>query len=45
MGKIQNVLRLPLVPLTESRRAPLLAALREAGVELPAAQGKSAAAR
>jgi len=38
MGKIQNVLRLPLVPLTESRRAPLLAALREAGVELPTPQ-------
>ncbi len=33
MGKIQNVLRLPLVPLSEHRRAPLLAALREAGVE------------
>ncbi len=34
MGRIQNVLRLPLVPLSESRRGPLMAALREAGVEL-----------
>jgi 4-hydroxy-tetrahydrodipicolinate synthase len=34
MGRIQNVLRLPLVPLSEARRAPMLAALREAGVEL-----------
>ena len=33
MGRIQNQLRLPLVPLSESRRPPLLAALREAGVE------------
>lgn len=33
MGRIEDVLRLPLVPLSESRRAPLLAALREAGVE------------
>jgi 4-hydroxy-tetrahydrodipicolinate synthase len=33
MGRIENVLRLPLVPLSESRRAPLLAALREAGIE------------
>ncbi|HTS88627.1 MAG TPA: 4-hydroxy-tetrahydrodipicolinate synthase [Gemmatimonadales bacterium] len=33
MGRIQNVLRLPLVPLSESRRAPLLAALEAAGVE------------
>jgi 4-hydroxy-tetrahydrodipicolinate synthase len=33
MGRIQNVLRLPLVPLSEQRRAPLLAALKEAGVE------------
>lgn len=32
MGRMQNVLRLPLVPLSESRRAPLLAALKEAGV-------------
>jgi 4-hydroxy-tetrahydrodipicolinate synthase len=36
MGRIQNVLRLPLVPLSEHRRAPLLAALREAGVETAA---------
>jgi 4-hydroxy-tetrahydrodipicolinate synthase len=33
MGRIQNHLRLPLVPLSDSRRPPLLAALREAGVE------------
>jgi 4-hydroxy-tetrahydrodipicolinate synthase len=33
MGRIQNVLRLPLVPLSEQRRSPLLAALRAAGVE------------
>jgi 4-hydroxy-tetrahydrodipicolinate synthase len=33
MGRIQNVLRLPLVPLSEHRRPPLLAALRAAGVE------------
>ena len=33
MGRIGNRLRLPLVPLSEPRRAPLLAALREAGVE------------
>jgi 4-hydroxy-tetrahydrodipicolinate synthase len=33
MGRIQNQLRLPLVPLSASRRPPLLAALREAGVE------------
>jgi 4-hydroxy-tetrahydrodipicolinate synthase len=33
MGRIRNVLRLPLVPLSEHRRGPLLAALREAGVE------------
>jgi 4-hydroxy-tetrahydrodipicolinate synthase len=33
MGLIQNQLRLPLVPLSEVRRPPLLAALREAGVE------------
>ena len=39
MGRIENVLRLPLVPLSESRRAPLLAALREAGVELATAAG------
>jgi 4-hydroxy-tetrahydrodipicolinate synthase len=36
MGRIQDVVRLPLVPLSASKRAPLLAALREAGVELPA---------
>jgi 4-hydroxy-tetrahydrodipicolinate synthase len=33
MGRITNQLRLPLVPLSDSRRPPLLAALREAGVE------------
>lgn len=33
MGRITNQLRLPLVPLSETRRGPLLAALREAGVE------------
>ncbi len=33
MGRIENVLRLPLVPLSEQRRPPLLAALRAAGVE------------
>ena len=32
MGRLQNVLRLPLVPLSESKRDPLLAALRQAGV-------------
>lgn len=36
MGRIQNILRLPLVPLSEAKLAPLLAALREAGVDLPA---------
>jgi len=36
MGRIQDVLRLPLVPLSESRRAPLLAALNAAGVKLAA---------
>ncbi|MGH7703014.1 MAG: 4-hydroxy-tetrahydrodipicolinate synthase [Gemmatimonadales bacterium] len=34
MSKIKNVLRLPLVPLSEGRRAVFLAALREAGVEV-----------
>lgn len=38
MGRIGNRLRLPLVPLSEHRRGPLLAALREAGVE-PAGAG------
>lgn len=33
MGRIQDALRLPLVPLSEQRRAPLFAALRAAGVE------------
>lgn len=33
MGRIQDVLRLPLVPLSEPRRPPLFAALRAAGVE------------
>jgi 4-hydroxy-tetrahydrodipicolinate synthase len=37
MGRIHNVLRLPLVPLSDARRPPLLAALHEAGVE-PAAE-------
>jgi 4-hydroxy-tetrahydrodipicolinate synthase len=32
MGKIQDVLRLPLVPLSEARRGPLMAALHAAGV-------------
>lgn len=36
MGRIRDVLRLPLVPLSEHRRPALLAALRAAGVE-PAA--------
>jgi 4-hydroxy-tetrahydrodipicolinate synthase len=33
MGRIQDVLRLPLVPLSEARRPPLFAALRAAGIE------------
>lgn len=33
MGRIENILRLPLVPLSSHRRPPLLAALREAGIE------------
>ena len=33
MGRIQDVLRLPLVPLSVQRRPPLFAALRAAGVE------------
>jgi len=37
MGRIQNELRLPLVPLSEGRRPLLLAALRGAGVSLEAA--------
>jgi 4-hydroxy-tetrahydrodipicolinate synthase len=41
MGRIQNVVRLPLVPLSAARRPPLLAALAEAGVE-PAAAGNAA---
>lgn len=32
MGKIRNVLRLPLVPLSASRQAPLMAALKAAGI-------------
>jgi 4-hydroxy-tetrahydrodipicolinate synthase len=36
MGLIKDVLRLPLVPLSESRRGPLLQALKAAGVNLPA---------
>ena len=35
MGRLHDVLRLPLVPLSASRRAPLVAALRAAGVDLP----------
>jgi len=35
MGLIKDVLRLPLVPLSESRRGPLLQALKAAGVNLP----------
>lgn len=34
MGRMHDVLRLPLVPLSPSRRAPLVAALRAAGVDL-----------
>ncbi len=34
MGKIQDGIRLPLVPLTESRRPALVAALREAGIQV-----------
>jgi len=37
LGRIEDVVRLPLVPLSDSRRPPLLAALREAGVEAVAA--------
>lgn len=37
MGRIRNNLRLPLVPLTESKLPVLLAALRRAGVTLEAA--------
>src|SRR5262249_33776645 len=33
MGRIHNAVRLPLVTLSDARRAPLLAALHEAGVE------------
>ena len=33
MGRVRNVLRLPLVPLSEQRRPALLAALHAAGVE------------
>ncbi|HET8624331.1 MAG TPA: 4-hydroxy-tetrahydrodipicolinate synthase [Gemmatimonadales bacterium] len=33
MGRVQNVLRLPLVPVSETTRSTLLAALRTAGVE------------
>ncbi|MDZ4675254.1 MAG: 4-hydroxy-tetrahydrodipicolinate synthase [Gemmatimonadota bacterium] len=35
MGRIHNVLRLPLVAMTEARLPALLDALRRAGVELP----------
>lgn len=37
MGRIQDLVRLPLVPLSEHRRVPLLAALQAAGVEPAAA--------
>jgi len=37
MGRIRNVLRLPLVPLSDSRMPILLAALQNAGVEVPTA--------
>ena len=33
MGRIENVLRLPLVPVTDATRWTVLAALRTAGVE------------
>ncbi|HEU5171821.1 MAG TPA: dihydrodipicolinate synthase family protein, partial [Gemmatimonadales bacterium] len=33
MGRIEDVLRLPLVPVTDPTRKALLAALRQAGVE------------
>jgi hypothetical protein len=33
MGRIENVLRLPLVPVADTTRKALLAALRRAGVE------------
>lgn len=39
MGRIDNVLRLPLVPLSERRRAPLLAALQETGIVVPPTPG------
>ncbi len=35
MGKIQDVLRLPLVPLSEHRRPALFGALQAAGVDAP----------
>jgi 4-hydroxy-tetrahydrodipicolinate synthase len=34
MGRIHDVLRLPMVPLSSGRRGPLMAALQAAGVEL-----------
>jgi 4-hydroxy-tetrahydrodipicolinate synthase len=37
MGRIQDVLRLPLVPMTEAHRPALRAALARAGVEVPSA--------
>lgn len=37
MGRIRNVLRLPLVPLSDSRMPTLLAALQKAGVEVSTA--------
>jgi hypothetical protein len=33
MGRIQNVLRLPLVPVSEATRTALRSALRDAGVD------------
>jgi len=40
MGRIQDVLRLPLVPLSEQRRPVLLGALHAAGVDLAAVVGR-----
>lgn len=40
MGRIHDVLRLPLVPLSGSRRPPLLAALQAAGVEIETGAGR-----
>lgn len=40
MGRIQDVLRLPLVPLSEHRRPALFGALQAAGVEAPVAAAR-----